>query len=287
MSNITCVLDACSIINLIHIDEDDILIKRLKYLNIIICERVFKEVKSNAYKRLTIDQTISKEDKKNYIKIIDQKINIFRKYQVFDNVIINDLGNDFIDQVKELSKYSKNNGELYSSALSLYKSRLESTKLFFHTDDFPAKDEFSSFFATQQIGHIEDTSDLLLLLYSLDDNFKNKELEELLSKLQFQYTSQISILTKKLREYQVPRGLLKDFAFRKNLSYLIDGLSNYNFDRVYKIKDFFINNRRKYKVISDLLKDFDLISDLGVSDNLVNKIIRTRKELEKLPIYKL
>lgn len=34
---------------MIHIDEDDFVIKKLAHLNIIICETVFKEIEKNAY----------------------------------------------------------------------------------------------------------------------------------------------------------------------------------------------------------------------------------------------
>lgn len=285
MSNITCVLDACSIINLIHIDEDETLLKRLKHLNVSICECVFKEVNANVYKRLYLDQTINKKERNEQRKVIDQKINLFRHYQILDNVITRDLGNDVFSKVKEISNYVKNNGEFFSSVLSLYKSRLEPTKLFFHTDDFPAKEEFSTFYKSQQIGYIEDTADLLLLLYRLDDDFKENELDELLSRLQSQYTSQVSELASKLRSYQTPQKLLRDTAFRKNKITLINELSNYKLDSVQKIKGFFFSGRKRYRGICELLDGFDLISDLGGEDNLVNKIIRIRKELKVKPIY--
>lgn len=287
MSNITCVLDACSIINLIHIDEDETLLKRLKHLNILICQCVFKEVNSNVYKRLYLDQTISTIEINEQRKIIDQKINLFRHYQILDDNITKDLGKDIFSQVKEMSNYKKDNGEFFSSVLCLYKSRFEPTKLFFHTDDFPAKEEFSSFYKSQQIGCIEDTADLLLLLYRLDDDFKENELDELLSKLQSQYTSQVSELAKKLQSYKIPPKLLRDLDYRKNISILIRELNNYKLDSIQEIKKFFFSRVKRYKGVCSLLESFDLISDLGGTDNLVSKIIRIRKELRLQPVYTL
>ncbi len=289
MSAITCVLDACSIINLIHIDEDEVLLKRLKHLDILICECVFKEVNANVYKRLYLDQTLSKDENAKQRKIIDQKINLFRGYQVSDNDIIEDLGEDIFSKVKELSKYFKNNGEFFSSVLCLYKSRCEPTKLFFHTDDFPAREEFSSFYKRQQIGYIEDTADLLLLLYRLDDDFKKNELDELLSKLFAQYASQASELIKKLQNYQLPQKLLRDRDkdLRKHLYVLKSELESYKFENFQKTKEFFFGKRRRYKGICDLLESFDLLSDLGGENNLVNKIAKIRRDLKQHSIYKL
>lgn len=287
MSAITCVLDACSIINLIHLDEDETLLKRLKFLNILICECVFKEVGTNVYKRLSLDQTISPIEINEQRKIIDQKLNLFRHYQILNNNIAQDLGKDIFSQVKRMLNYKKDNGEFFSSVLSLYKSRFEPTKIFFHTDDFPAKEEFSSFYKLQQIGYIEDTADLLLLLYRLDDDFKENELNELLSRLQSQYTSQVSELVKKLQSYKIPHRLLRDLDYKKNLSLLIKELNNYKLDSIQEVKTFFFSRVKRYKGICSLLESFDLISDLGGTDNLVTKIIRIRKELKLQPIYTL
>ena len=73
---------------------------------------------------------------------------------------------DLVELVREISNYSKRaNGELYSSALSLYLSRMEMEKVLFYTDDFPAKSDFRSCFECQQMGFIGDTVDLLVFLH--------------------------------------------------------------------------------------------------------------------------
>ena len=59
MGNVCCLLDACTVINLIHIDEDDFLLKKIKSLElkkskpieILIDELVFKEIQVNVNDR--------------------------------------------------------------------------------------------------------------------------------------------------------------------------------------------------------------------------------------------
>ena len=178
---ITCILDACTAINLIHIDQDEYLIKKLKEIDIYISEKVFEEIRKNAYvkfERFRKEPSSRKEDIKSMKEEIDAKVSIFRAYQFYNHIIEKDYDDELIKHVQNATNYSLDNGEFRSTVLALYISRFKPSsikpedfypvKLFFHTDDSPAKAEFEDYFKHQQIGYIEDTVDLLILLYRID-----------------------------------------------------------------------------------------------------------------------
>ncbi|MCX2478375.1 hypothetical protein OQY15_04690 [Pedobacter sp. MC2016-15] len=288
-SNIFCVLDACSVINLIHIDQDEFLLKKLKHLNIFVSDVVFKEIKFNIFNKLdklktkySVDFDIRQER-----KIIDVKLSQIRGYQVLNEQIVKELGHDFFNHVKIISDYKKENGEFYSACLALYLTRYHPTKIFFHTDDFPAKNEFDKFFNYQQIGHIEDTSDLLLLLYRLDEKFSLKQLEIALTDLFSEYVSEVVELEKKLK--YIESGLTLKFKgdkiFQQKFRALIHSLVVHNFLGIGELKDFFCNNK-KYSQISDILDFYPKVFELESSKtDLLKKISDLKKNIKH--VYKL
>lgn len=173
------VFDACTVINLLSIDDDDcLLLKAIRKatvidekVNFFIAEFVENEIKVNLIKRFP--------DKDNR-DVLMQKLRENRVLY-YNNDIINDLSTDFWDQIKDFAHHTKReNGELYSTALALLLSRLNKRRVTFYTDDYPAKEEFYPFFRYQQIGSIEDTVDLLLFLHWSNENFT---LIKLISKL--------------------------------------------------------------------------------------------------------
>jgi len=277
MSNITTVFDACTIINLIHIDsEDEFLIKKLKNLNISISDSVYKEVRANVFKENT--------DRKR----IELALTKFLKYSVSSDTITNDLGLDFYANIKLLSGYRKENGEFYSTALSVYLSQTIPSKLFFYTDDYVAKKDFSSFFNIHQIGGIKDTADLLLLLYRLESNFSKVELIRLLSSLLSEYTTDTSILLKELRKYQIPRNLLRDRDFNIKFKQLINSIDNQSFQNINEIKTFFEAKRHKrYNNVNDILNNHKRVFDLEfISNGYLNKIKNLVIYLKDNEIYR-
>ncbi len=301
LNQITCVLDACSVINLIHIDEDDFLIKKLKNIDFYLCQKVFNEVCANVYDR--IDKYGTKKGNDNSQvrerkEEIDKVLNVFRSNQKLDSEIQYEFGEDFFRTVQKLSGYSKSNGEFYSAALSLFLSRYKlsknhpngfvPTKLYFHTDDYPAKEQFSSFYLHQQIGHIEDTADLLVLLYRIDDNFTRKQLDRILSNLFSEYAHEVVVLEKKLRGLRetLSVSLLRNKTFMTNLNVLISKLHNYDFNGINELKDYFSQNKRKNKSIFDLIHSFNNVFDMEANSiSLLDKIKTYRKDLEN--VYKI
>jgi len=156
MSNIVCVIDACSFINILCIDDNDMLYKSmLRNVRIRVCETVIREINVNF---------IHKENLNADRSAVDEKLGELRGKCVYDSQIESACGDDFFENVKTNTNYIKPNGEFYSNALSLYLSHKENIRLTFLTDDSPAKDEFAPFFSRHQIGSIISTADFLLLL---------------------------------------------------------------------------------------------------------------------------
>ncbi|MCB0706404.1 MAG: hypothetical protein KDC34_13905 [Saprospiraceae bacterium] len=285
MSKINCVLDACSIINLISIDEDDFLIKKLfKCLKLSICEKVLKEVKCNIFKKENL-QTKKKE--------VDTLLGQLYHYVVSDSTLEKDCGKDFFERIHKIANYKKENGEFYSSALALYLSQYEEIKLFFHTDDSPAKNEFQDFFITHQIGGIEDTADLILLIYRLDDKFLNKELIKFLDSLFAEYAREVAACLKELREISSFVNSNAKFRKKGNLKNLIHKLiiklESHDFSHIHELK------RDLLEVNDPILKGFvqkyEAVFMLDPSsqskNNFLNKIRTLQKKAKKENIYKI
>jgi hypothetical protein len=297
MGNVCCLLDACTVINLIHIDEDDFLLKKVKSLDLHINDTVFTEIKLNVYDRLTnnISKYSDEVKKKQIRKEIDQKISFFRGKKNDNNVLFNDLGLEYFEKVKEITSYTKRpNGELCSAAYALYLSRLNEKKVFFYTDDYPAKDFFSSFFEFQQIGQIKDTVDFLILVYWLDDDFNETQLERVLSELYSQYAIEVTLLKERLETFYIEKV---DGAFIKskkdiahNLRTLINNLNKLDFQNIRIYWEYFENNKTKCKELFEIVKQFYSVFEIessSKSGTLLEKITHTRNSIkEKKKIYK-
>lgn len=295
MCNITCILDACSVINLIHIDENDFLQKKLEKLDIRINELVFREIKLNVYNKLNlIDKRISADSSttKDLIKNIEIQLTYFRSKIKLNEDVFKDFGDDYFEKIGEITGYIKANGELHSTALALYLSRTESKKIFFYTDDYPAKNEFSSFFEFQQIGQIKDSVDLLVLLFWLDENFSEVQLLNFISKLFSEYAIEVSFLEKELKSY-LENNIDANFTrtnpgVRENLKELISKLSNHNFSKISENKEFFEQKKQKCKIINDIIKKYDKVFELqNTSIDILLKIKNLEGDLKTNKVYKI
>lgn len=290
MSNICCLLDACTAINLIHIDEDDFLLKKIDKLEVHINDIVFNEIRANVVKG--IDNAIA--DRNDVEKTIDQKLTFFRRKKNDNSELLKDLGSDYFERIQTVTNYTKKlNGELYSSAYALYLSRFFQKKVFFYTDDYPAKEHFSSFFDYQQIGHIKDSVDLLVLLYWLDDKFTEQQLDNYLSDLHSQYATEVTVLKKELQGFYNNNV---DAAFRKskrdivdNLNILLNKLNKLDFRDIRTLYDFFDNNKSKCRGVFEIVKKYSSVFELEKQSNnetLLEKISNTRNAILEYKIYK-
>ncbi len=296
MSSICCLLDACTIINLIHIDEDDFILKKLAKLDIHINDVVFSEVKINVYDRLS-NTNISKYSNKVSLeknrKLIDQKLVFFRGKKNDNDNLLNDLGENYFEKIKQITDYGKKtNGELCSTAYALYLSRCNEKKVFFYTDDIPAKQDFTPFFDYQQIGHIKDSVDLIILLYWLDENFTEQQLKNVLSELYSQYATDVKLLQNALEKFQQDNVDAKYKRSYKDasdkLSILIHKLRDLDFQDIIEIRSFFENKRSRHKAINDILDKFSTVFNLDngfQNGNFLEKIKITMNNANKVHKY--
>ena len=287
----TCVLDACTIINLIYIDgefENDFLIKKLEdHYRINVSEKVIKETSDNRFLRL---KKLNKAGSLNFLekeKEIGRKVAHFRKFIKSDEDVSKDFGNDFFRTVKRRSNYEKENGEFYSVALSLYLSRLDSSHVIFYTDDKPAEEHFASFFRNQQIGKIEDSIDLLVFLYWRDPDFKKRDLERLLSELHSQYATRVNDLLSVIRKYKEKR-YSRIMKIKKLLDGMEQKLSKLDFSGIKELKENIRQHKRNHPELCNQLTEYEEVFELETNskDNFLTKIRETRKNLKDDRIYK-
>jgi len=267
------VIDACTLINLLRIDEDDnFLYKHLTSLDIHISETVYNEFKTNLFKN-AIDDT----DKERLSVIFS--LPDFNHHK--DDDIKRDLGKNWVEKIVSYVGHTKKaNGELFSSLLALSLSRENDMKICFYTDDFPAKDEFRDFFYIQQIGSIEDSVDLLLMLYWTEEDFPMQKLKKNLYDLKSEYNkvvvnfvNKIDALKSKYEQKQL---------IRKKLDCIINAFYSNNMkefekhvDDIRKVKD---------KDIKECLSAFPYLPE---QPQIAQKVDYVLKELKKNEIFKL
>ena len=118
------VFDACTVINILRIDTENVLYEYLKSLDIHISSLVYKEIKKNIFKK-----NIDKESSERISTILPLIPSNFKVHN--DDDTINVIGRNFFNKIKEYVKHQKKeNGELMSSILSLQLSRAEDSSLF-------------------------------------------------------------------------------------------------------------------------------------------------------------
>ena len=248
MNNIT-ILDACTIINILHIDdEDDFLFKQLRDMQIFLPQIVMEEVYKNRRKE-KVDE--SKEHQ------IDKNIGILNS-NIYE---VDKTSNDeIITRVKDFAKHiKKENGELYATALALKLSRDLNNRVFFYTDDYPARQEFEDFFEYQQIGYIQDSVDLLVYLYRLknSDFFPKKKLQNYLSLLSIEYSKEqkkiVDIAEAYKQKFDSVQNRRKDKALFSAIDGIIDGFYTGKNSYEEGVR-FFRNNKGKISAIDKVLQ---------------------------------
>ena len=274
--NTPIVIDACTLINLLRIDEDDnFLYKHLKSLEVHVAETVYNEIKKNIFKN-----AISETDEKRIDILLPLLPSEFEFH--LDEVVKKDVGNEFFEQICSFSGHTKKfNGELISSVLSLVLSRCEESKVCFLTDDFPAKEEFIPFFTIQQIGLIEDSIDLLLMLHWSKSDFTKIKLENALSDLKAEYNRTQSAFVGRI--VRLKSNFKKGSASRRIIESIEDSFYNKRDIDEYKkcLKDI---ERVNDKEIKECLSAF---YNLSKQPEIVEKIDVTLNKLKELEIYKL
>ncbi len=293
------VVDACTLINLANIDsEDDFLWKQLNsYLSVILCEKVFEETKDHIKDKTLKSAIPDKTDKERALNFLDKRIALIARHLRVNSSITDDLGNDFFDKCKSFFYYSKNNGEFFSSVLSLYLSRLNERKVLFCTDDNGAIEELNPYFRHHQIGTIEDSADLLSYLFWLSSEFTEDQLIKFLHDLRAEYLFEVDYLIDRIRNYRdntfnARKGKLsvREGNFRNIVSRLEEELSKYNFAEVRELLEELPKFRKEHSDIVNIILNSTKLCELasnGMNSYLqkITGIINNLKE--KREIYKI
>lgn len=272
------ILDACTIINLLRIDgEDEFIFKSLKNLDLNIANIVYEEVNNNVRKN-----PLSEEQK----KYIEQRIPQFLPFSRSTNEIIKDITQEFFGHVRKFTNHTKKeNGELISSVLSLCICREKNSKVYFYTDDFPAKIKFAPFFAFQQIGVIGDSIDLLLFLYWSKSDFNEKSLRKYLQDLKSEYNTPLKQLVSKIQTKQDSFSVRdkKDRNLSENIHKIISGYWDTNSKLMNEGILFFTNNNR-YPELKSIINQFP---DIDKECLLSQKVKDTLQSLTLNKIFKV
>ena len=268
----TFVIDACTMINLLRIDDDDdFLYKNLESLDIHITDIVCDEIKNNIFRN-----TISADDKKRLNTLLPFLASDLTYHLSED--IIKHISNDVYEKIKIYANHTKkDNGELISMILSLYLSRQNKSKVIFYTDDFPAKDEFEKTFMIHQIGTIEDSVDLLLFLYWLKRDFTLPKLKEKLKDLISEYNSSLKGFVNCIKDLD----LKKERQLKKLLNEITDEFYDAKMDKFFNVL-----NKIKHTKNKSVRKILDDFPDLEKRNKLIDKVYIVLKELDSTVIYK-
>lgn len=275
MNHRPIILDACTIINLLRIDENELLYKQIQTLNIKIAECVYNEVINNIFKNY-----ISNND----IVRIKQQLPVLRQYITYDKDIKKDIGTNEFELLKQTTKHSAENGELYSLFLSLILSRSLSTQINFYTDDKPAKERFEQYFMLQQLGLFGDTADLILFLYWYSSNISEHDLKRILDNLKSEYNR---MLKNFVVELENKRSKTASNRRNKKLNQILDKIicGFYNGDRDIMQKEFenliFISD----KEIKQIIKKYN--PDIFKTSHIIDKIDKIQSLLVKHKIFKI
>ncbi len=272
------VFDACALINLLIIDDGDLLLNAVNRLSAIegeekicISETVMREIRVNLGKR--------RDNKDEYTEII-RKISL-RVKVYYDINLIDHFPKDYIHEIKDFLGYKKkDNGELFSTALSLLLSRKERHHVIFYTDDVPAKEDFTYYFNYQQIGYIADTADLLIFLYWHDNSISYTTLKQKLNNLRSCYLTDYTVIKEELS------ALVNKLTGKKNLK--IRTYLSYVNDTIYKPISF--ESRELQMALSQIGKDYPKLSEqLQVfftnQCKMVNKINSILAKIDNHHIY--
>jgi hypothetical protein len=283
------ILDACTLINILHIDEDDMLFNEMQKHKMFIAEEVMNEVKRNAKNKFRLYDTYNVSYEDSEPEEIDEKINILNRYMVKNDIIERDC-HDMFDEIKKFAITHKSNGELLSSCLSLLKSREENHLVNFYTDDYPAKNKFKSLFDYQQIGYIHDSVDLLLYLYWSSNKMTLRNLSNFVSSLSYEYSIERKYLLEQIRSRkETIHRLKRDKKIVVLLSKLEHALETLNMGGINLIRDELYLHKRNY---GDLIKLLESFSQIFTIENILgsdyfSKIKDTMNWLKKYEILKL
>lgn len=279
------ILDACTIINLLRIDDEneEFLYNHIIGLNLHVAKKVHDEVKKN------FNKNPLPENQQQYIDrcIVRLYNDLTPQNKIYtDEDIIKNISKKLFDELKTYGDktYQKENGELYSTALGLIVSRSEDDKIWFYTDDKPATEYFMPYFCYQQIGTIMDTVDLLIYLYWTSSDFDKKRLEKYLQDLYSDINqplknmiNEVERINNNFSNNHINKGL------QRNVSDLINGY--YKLD-IPKMADAIEAIKSSY-TSSNVATVISKYGNLLINSPLILRVYKTKKDLNKYEVFKL
>lgn len=275
------ILDACTIINLLRIDDEneEFLYKHIIGLNLHVAKKVHDEVKMN------FNKNPLPENQQQYIDrcIVRLYNDLIPQKKIYTNEdIIKNITRKLFNELKAYGDktYQKENGELYSTALGLIVSRSEDDKIWFYTDDKPATEYFMPYFCYQQIGTIMDTVDLLIYLYWTSPDFDKKRLEKYLQDL---YSDINQPLKNMINEVERIKNSLSNNRLQRNVNDLIN--SYYKLD-IPKMANAIEAIKSSY-TSSNVATVISKYGNLLINSPLILRIYKTKKDLNKYEVFKL
>ena len=275
------VLDACTILNLLRIDDEDsdFLLKLIKNWRVCLPEQVFKETK------LHVRSDFYTKEKNDHILVVVNREFDHRK--TLDSVIKNDLGNEDFERVVKFCGHNKReNGELYCAALALVKSREEEEMVAIYTDDYKAIEEFWELCRYHRIGELGDTLDLLTLLYWLTPEtvFQYSLYYSFLENLRAEYNHQLKDVSETVEAYleQKKKSRCSDRDLLENLGKIVAGYRGANVDQMDAGLRFF-QDGNKYKEVRKMVENVDVKN----INRQMKRITDHFRRLKEFPMYKL
>lgn len=274
------VLDACTILNLLRIDDEDsdFLLKLIMSWRVCLPETVFKESK------LHVRSDFYTKEKNDHIQIVVNREFDYRK--TMDSIIKKDLDDDF-ERIIQFSGHNKReNGELYCVALALLKSREEDNAVTVYTDDYKAIEEFKSFYRYHRIGDMGDTLDLLTMLYwsTPDSVFQSTLYRTFLENLRAEYNQQLNAVAEAIDAYieQKKKTKCNDRDLMENLNKIVVGYRKPDMAMMEAGVHFF-QDGSKYKDVKKMVENVDVKN----VNRQTQRITERLRKLEEYPIFKL
>ncbi|MDD6000596.1 MAG: hypothetical protein PUC50_00205 [Bacteroidales bacterium] len=266
------VIDACTLINLLRIEENRFITDKLLSLNLKIASKVFEEINNRVFvNQIDVEQM-------DYIKSI---IYLFRDYVKQDET----LPECYLNDIQSFLNYNKKNGELYSTALSLFTSRNDFSKVYFYTDDFPAKEQFEEYFNYQQIGYIGDSVDLICFLYCIFDNehFTKQQLKDYLQNLKSQYNPLKTIISELEKISTIIDKTQK--VLKNKIIKVVDNFYDNNIDKI--IKDIDDLSKVEQYSIKNIFQKYPTVnSNMLKGIPIIEKINDRLRKLDKFDLFK-
>ena len=274
------VLDACTILNLLRIDDDsDFLLKLITNWRLSLPETVFSETKLHVR-----SDFYPKEKNDHNLIAINRE---FDHRKTLDEIIKKDLGIEGFESVIGFSAHHKReNGELYCVALALVKSREEDASVTIYTDDYKATEEFQAFYRHHRIGDMGDTLDLLTLLYwsTPESVFQYSLYQSFIMNLRAEFCHQLNTLAETIYSYLEQKKKIKcnDRALLENLNNIVVGYYKSDMEQLEAGVRFFQEGNR-YK---DVKKIVDNVNVKNVNRQM-ERITEHIKQIKNYPIFKI